>query len=696
MKKHAAPLAALVTFSLLAGIVMYTPVEAAVKTPTTAKQAVSVRARDFVVDIPYDPSAKVPRLEDDYYMHVNANWFKTTKINPEEGMASAAQQLEDKVLQQTTDLTTKAIEHQKAGTATQDEKNIANLYSCIVDTQGRDKAQLGNLAPVLAKISAIKDLQSYANTMAALSKDMTTFEPMLGGFAVINNPKDNDRYMVELAAPNTGLNREFFANEHNAPYFEAYRKYISGILTLAGRTPQQAAKTAEELYALQKDLAAHSLTIAEAANPNLGIHILNLQEVKKLYSNINAVQMLDTAGIGPKNGIQQWVMGDTGIAARFNKLFTADKLPLLKEYAVFNVLSAHADVLTPAYYKEALAYRMIRTGAEKEKSATRQTEELNEALLDETYGRLYAKTYFDDESKEQVKSYVDIIRNEYEKLLTGLTWMSPATKQKAILKLKTMDLNIGYPEEWPGYLDKYEIVRPEEGGCLINNTLNMEKAQREWNSQLIGKPVSKTLWIGETQPQTINAFYDQTQNSINFPAGILQAPFYDKNADRETNLGGVGMVIAHEITHSFDNNGAKYDEMGRLRNWWTAKDLSEFKARRGNVAAFYSRYVLKDGTRMKGEQTLSENIADLGGVNCLTRLIGNDTEGLRRMFANFAVIWKNNDTDPILQIRLADIHALPYVRVDAVVSSTDAFYKAYDIKPGDGMYVEPKFRARLW
>jgi putative endopeptidase len=258
-----------------------------------------------------------------------------------------------------------------------------------------------------------------------------------------------------------------------------------------------------------------------------------------------------------------------------------------------------------------------------------------------------------------------------------------------------MDINIGYPEAWQEYIDHLDIHSPQEGGCLINNVLTLFNQTAQWNRARIGTPVRKDLWEDMT-PQTINAAYLLTDNSINFPAGILQPPFYNSKATRYTNLGGVGTIIAHEITHSFDNDGAQFDELGRHRNWWQPSDYEEFKKRQEKIVEYYDRYLLPDGTRLNGTQTLSENIADLGGLTCITDIIGHNPEGLRQAYQNFGTIWRDKSSDSLLKAMLENIHALPHARVDGVLSSTEGFYYAYPLKPGDPMYVAPEDRAKLW
>ena len=652
------------------------------------------KAPDFTVQVPYTGNGKPTTPQQDYYLYMNASWLKNAKIAPDEAIASTFVTVENKKDKQLLELTKQAIKHQAAGTATQDEKNIAKLYACIKDQQGREKAGLGDLAPMLQRIEKITSPQDYAETMAELCSHNESISAPLGDYAVINDLINNDNYIIALAEP-ASLSREQVENKNNTAFFTQYQDHISDVLQLYGRSKDAATKAAQAIFDLQKDLGQHSLTIAEGANLAKSIRKLDLVGVQKLYSHINAEAMLNAGGIGPKSGINTWYVHDPGLNARFNDLNTPELLPTLKDYTIYSVLDGYGILLDRKHQKLSTAFAKLATGAKAEASPEKLDADLNQQLLSRTYGRLYATTYFDEAHKNQVKSYIKLIIDHYRDKLQKLDWMTPATKKMALKKLDNMDINVGYPEAWQDYIDHFTIKSPQEGGNLINNVLAMSNQVAAWDRSRVGKPVRKDYWEDST-PQTINAFYNLLDNSINFPAAILQAPFFDAKADRETNLGGVGMFIGHEISHCFDNTGAQYDEQGRLRNWWQPSDYAEFKKRQDKIVAYYNRFLLPDGTRLNGEQTLTENTADLGGLNCITELIGPNPEGLRRAYQNFGIIWRSKATDRILQELLADIHSLSYVRVIGPLSTTDGFYKAYDVKPQDAMYVAPEDRVKLW
>lgn len=634
-----------------------------------------------------------PKAQDDFYMHVNYDWLKKTTIPPEDSNYGSFKMISDNVRDQLTTITQDSIAHRKEYKDTDPQAQIADMYANITATENREKAGLGNVQGYIDEIEKAKTLQEYANTMAKLAKDHGT-AVWIGGYSVAPDPIDNDKYVVYLDEPSTGMGKEFMQNPANEPYFKLYKNYIKDVLVAYGRKPADAAKTADDVFAFQKDLADHAMSIEDLYDPSKSTHKLHYNDLRFLYGHINVADMLNTAGIGSAQGFDTWYIQDLGLVAYFNNLYTAGRLPMLKEYAVFKLLSNAAPYTTKRYDDLSQEFARAMSGAKVKKSPARHNEELNERIMSLPYGKLYAAKYFDDQKKQTVTSYVKDIISEYKKSLAQNDWLSAATKQKAITKLDAMEMHIGYPDKWQPYMDDFVVVRPEQGGSLINNVLALDDAAWQYERSKIGKPIDRGEW--DMMPQVVNAFYDPGKNDINFPAAILQAPFFDSKADRATNLGGIGMVIAHEITHSFDSNGAQYDEKGRLRNWWTKEDLAAFNQRLDKIIALYNRYEISPDVFSDGKRTLSENIADLGALACLSRIIGNHPDELRHLYTNYATVWREKETDAYLRRVLTDVHSLPYIRVNAVLSSTDAFYDAFNVQLGDGMYVAPAERAKLW
>lgn len=666
-------------------------------TPSGSPQAAETKnppaLKEFVVHLNASGVEKAPAPQDDFYLHVNYEWLKTKKIPATEGEYDAFTALNIKVSDRLTDITRDCTKNRAQFKDTDDEAKIADLRVCIADFPSRNKAGLGDLAAPLARIEKVSSLGEYSLLMGQLAKEYG-FGCLLGGFHVEPNPLLADRYVVFLDEPNVGLGKEFLSQPENKEYFQYYRDYMRDLLVFYGRPQKVAEKQARAIFDLQKDLAEHGISKGELYDPSKSTHKLSLEEVTALYPNCDVAAMLREAGIGPDNGITAWYTYDPKLIKRFGELYTPERLQLFKDFAICTMLMEHAGLLTRRYSDRSYEFSRTMSGAPKLKTASKRADELCEELLSVNYGRLYAKKYVSEESRNKIRSYIDLVLEQYRKKLTALDWMSESTKAQAIKKLDSITANIGCPNKWPDYASKGKIVKVENGGVLINNALALKGLEWTYLKDRIGKPVDRTY--SDMLPQTVGAFYLRSENSINISAAILQPPFFDPKADRETNLGGIGVVIAHEITHGFDSGGSQYDENGALRNWWTEQDKQEFLKRQAKIVRMYNRYRLQPKIFQNGEQTLTENIADLGGVSCITDVIAPDTEGLRRAYTNYARIWRHLLGDAAVRARLTDVHSFHYVRTDAVLSSTDGFYKAYNVKPGDGMYVKPEDRARIW
>ena len=652
-------------------------------------------AKDVVLQIPLSESAAPAAPQDDFYLYVNGDWIKKAIIPPDEALTDPTEDLVILTRKQLTDITQEAVKNRASYAKESDEARVADFYACITDKKGRNAAGLGDLAKPLQEIERASSVQEYAETMASLSRTYGFSGGVLGGVDITRDRIENDRYAAEIAIPANGLGQELMTQPENAAFQKDYQDYLQQLLILYGRSKEEAAKTAGDVFALEKDIAEHSMKVGELFNPSQSTHRLNRAELRNLYQHLDEEAVLNKAGVGPANGVSFWYTSDIGAIKRVDELSTAERLPVLKAQGICALLQANAPVMTDNYAQAYADFSQKMDGAQAGKSEERRTEELNENILFETYGRLYTAHHFNEQWKAEIQSYVDKILAEYKKRLLNLDWMSEPTKQMAVKKLEHMQICIGAPDAWDEYVDKISVVRPEDGGCLVNNYLELKKMMNEVSWRRFGQPVRKDIWT-DMMPQTVNAFYDQQNNSINFPAAYLQTPFYDPREDEATNMGGVGNIIAHEITHSFDSGGAQYDENGRLHNWWAPSDYAEFKKRQTKIIAFFERYVLPDGSRTNGEQTLTENIADLGATCCLTAIIGHHPEQLRHMYTRYALTWREKTTDALLHRRMVDVHALPYVRTNAILSSDNGFYEAYDVKPGDGMYVAPEERIFLW
>ena len=530
---------------------------------------------EFSVKLNAAGVTKQPAVSEDYYLHQNFDWLKHNKIPATQSdygsFTIVALSIEDRL----SEITKNCLKVGGKYGEMSDEARIANLRRCIADVKGRNKTGLGELAAPLKRIKAVKTLDEYTLLMAKLSREYG-IDSIFGGFGVTVDPFTADVHRAALGGPPLGLGKEFYEQQGIGDYLKAYTDLITRMLTLYGRPQKEAAQSAREILALQQDMAKHALTVAELDDPSKSRRRLKLAEIKKLLSHLgNVAAVLNAAGVGPASGADVWLVQDEALIRYANSLYTPKKLRLYKDYAIYRLLASYADVLPEKYAKPVRDFENYIGGITRLKSQTRRDDLLCEGYLPLSYGRLYGKTYFSEADKKEVTSYISLIMDEYRKKLTNMDWMSEPTKKRALGKLDTMAVRVGYPGkgEWQPYIDQIRVKSPRQGGTLIGNVLGITRTMLDYNYGLLNKPVDRKLW--QVTPQIVNALYDPNDNSINFPAGILQPPFYDPQASRETNLGGVGMVIAHELTHCFDNNGAQYDEHGALHNWWNRLSSGE-------------------------------------------------------------------------------------------------------------------------
>jgi predicted metalloendopeptidase len=378
-----------------------------------------------------------------------------------------------------------------------------------------------------------------------------------------------------------------------------------------------------------------------------------------------------------------------------------------KAYLRWNLLrSASSQLTTDIETANWEFYGKTLTGAVKQRPRTEKALQVVNGTVGEALGKLYVEKKFPAEAKAKAEAMIKNVIAAYENRINNVTWMSPETKIKAVEKLDKITVKIGYPDKWKDY-SKLQLKNPEEGGTYFDNVKSLSKWSHDKDLADLKKPVDKTTW--GMSPQTVNAYYNPSYNEIVFPAAILQAPFYDYKADEAVNYGGIGAVIGHEISHGFDDSGATYDADGNLVDWWTSEDLSKFKDLGGALADQYSALEPLPGIHVDGKFTLGENIGDLGGINAAydglqLHLQKNGNPGLidgytpeQRLFISWATIWRSKMRDEALKNQVkTDPHSPGIYRSYVPLLNLDTFYQAFNIKEGDGMFVAPDKRVKIW
>lgn len=661
-----------------------------IETPPEQTAAQPVNVQGEAGSAASDESAVV-RLEDDYYDHVDRQILDQVEIPKDSSGWSYFYQLEKDSYEVLEGVLEEAVKNRKQAKPGSLEQKIADLYLTALDMKGREKAGFGQLKPYLDELNNASDIDAYLKAVGNIYGDLGVNSILTVQW--MEDMKDSSRYALYVDGADLGPGKETLEDKTQAKLMDQYQDYIRSTLEYTGMSREEAEKAAADIMALQKDLAASALPLSQQNDPDIIYNPYSMKDLKGLLPEGAADSYLSSAGL---TDVDTLVVTQKAQMVKIGKYLTNDHLPVLKNYSTFSLVNDFAPYLTPEIRDNYQDWNNTQNGIKERKTDQKLASERTQNMLGFEFGRLYVEKRFSKEDKTAIEEMVRHILENYKKQIMGLDWMGEETKSAAIKKLDNMTLKIGYPDKWPNDYAKATITPVEKGGSLINNVISLTKAQNAVNREKVRKPVDKTEW-GMT-PQTVNAYYNPTGNEIVFPAAILQAPFYDAEKDYASNLGGIGTVIAHEVSHAFDSSGSLYDENGNYHVWWTSEDRAKFKQLADQVVAYYDGQEGYKGRHVNGAQTLNENIADLGSMACITSIVGDDVESLKLVFEQFATIWAAKYTPESMIRRLnTDVHSPAKVRVNAVLSATDAFYKAYpEIKEGDAMYVAPEKRVKIW
>ncbi len=627
-------------------------------------------------------------LKDDFYAAVNKEWLDQSSIPAGQMVNGALYGLMFEVNDQVADLITDiAAQPQTPGTA---EAKIAALYNTVVDTESREKA---GVEPIRKYLDAIDN----ANTLADLMKADANLREELGfvtllSFGLTVDLMDSSRYSVLFGAFSPMLGKDFYAKGDSA-LTEAYLTFLTRLLTLCGEEETAARANAQRVYDMERAVAAASLDPQDMGNVDLIYNLYTMEELKAVFPQVDLDGFYATSGLKPANRIGVSDVGAMEAAAAY---FTDEHLDDLKAMSKMGLVLMTCAALNQdfmeAEYEFQAAYYGMEGRQEPEQIAAAQVQ----SLLGDYLSRAYAEEYFTAEAKADVEEMIGEFIAVYKERLAAQDWMSEETRAMALKKLDAMQVKVGYPDNWETYLDNADIKAPEEGGTYFSNMISIQKAARAEMLSYQDKEVDKTQWV--MAPYTVNACYNATANDITFPAAILQSPMYDVNASREENLGGIGYIIAHEITHAFDNNGAKFDENGNAADWWTQEDYAAFQEKCQAVVEWYDGQESAPGIACSGTLTLSENVADLGALRCIVECAGKlEDPDYEALFRTVAKTWASTAPRNTLEYLAAgDVHAADKLRVNRALQTLDQFYETFDIREGDGMWTAPEDRVSIW
>ena len=657
-----------------------------VEIPSTSQPAIG----DFGFDMAGMDTSVRPGT--DFNRYANGVWDRNTAIPADRTSFGAFHVLHDRSQENLKTL----IEESAANpSSSPDAARIGAFYSSFMDEAGVERLGAGPLQADLAEVRAADDHRKMARLMG---QSHSGFGGTIFGVQIFEDLQDARKTSAYVVQSGLGMpDRDYYLEDNFASQKQAYQAYVAKALQLAGWPNHEQA--AADIVAFETRLAEHHWTAVQN------------RQIDKIY---NPATVADLTAAAPGFDWAVWAEGagvdhvPTLIAANntafpgMASVYAETPIGTLQSWQAFHVINQASPYLSSAFVDNRFNFYGKTLGGQPEiQPRWKRGVTTVDGSLGEVLGREYVARHFPAESKAQMEELVANLRAAMTTRIQNLEWMSPATKEQALYKMSRFGVKIGYPDEWR----EYDGLRLEPGDLYGNVE---RSAAFEWahNVEKLTKPVNPAEWA--MTPQTVNAYYNPVRNEIVFPAGILQAPFFDPNADPAINYGGIGAVIGHEITHGFDDQGRKTDGDGALRDWWTAEDAAKFEERARVLGAQYSALSPLEGVNVNGELTMGENIADLGGLllaldayrmslNGQPAPVINGLTGDQRVFLGWAQVWRTKIRDEALRQQVTvDPHAPGQYRASATVRNIDAWYEAFGVQPGDEQYLAPDARARIW
>lgn len=568
------------------------------------------------------------------------------------------------------------------------QQKLADFYRNAIHIEARNQQGITPLDPYFLQIDHAKNLEDLIQVDNVLKKELGISALLL--FSLQPNAKVSGEYQMQFQTLFPLETKEIYTNERKATIFQ---NSMTELLELAGYDKSTADQLQKRLFAMESQLSRVGLDISDYGNMEQVYNEYTVDELEKKYPELSVKSAMEARGFFTD---QTLIIPDKEIFLQANTYFKDKNLDLLQAYMKVRLLFSFQGALSEDLSNIFNEYKKQLSDIQGSKSVNQLAIEAVENYLPYYLGEQYAQKYFSPEAKADVENIVDEIVAQYKKNISQLDWLGVETKQEAVKKLETLKYKIGYPDAYPNILNGIDILPFEQGGSFFKNVTAILRVQSEAETQAQGQTSDPGIWF--MAPYAVNAYYYPSNNEIVLPAGILQAPFYDPLDSKEEKLAGIGTVIAHEISHAFDNNGAKYDENGNYKNWWTTVDEQNFQKKCASAVELFDGIEVITGVYNNGKLTLSENVADLGGMACTLAIASNlEDPNLKLFFERYAKIWARTMTREEYEIRShVDSHSATAIRVNWVLKNFELFYTTYDVKEGDGMYLSPEERVKIW
>ncbi|PZX60548.1 M13 family metallopeptidase [Hydrotalea sandarakina] len=634
---------------------------------------------------------------DNFFLYANGNWLKKTTIPASEVGAGAFLDLYNRTK---NNIHTILLDAEKnAAPAGSIQQKVGDFFASGMDSTTIEK--LG-YTPIQPELNEINTLKNAADIIHYAAQAHTRGSGMLFDFGVYPDDKNSMATIAVFSQGGLGLpDRDYYFKTDAATQavVQAYKNYLQKLLILTGTDSLTATQQVEQVYALEKQMAESHKTNVALRDPQSNYHKMAVAQLSKTMPNLQWPMLLKTLNIQVDSiNVQQ-----PEFYAKLNQLITTQPIATWQLYLRLHTLNGVARYLSTPFVQASFNYYgKALNGQTQMKPRWENVYRTIDAQIGEALGQLYVEKYFTKEAKQRMDELVNNLQKAFANRINNLDWMSDSTKQKAKDKLQAFIKKIGYPDKWRDY-SKVNIQRNQ----YFNNIMAAEANNYQYMISKLGKPVDRTEW--EMTPPTINAYYNPLYNEIVFPAGILQFPFFDPQADDAINYGGIGMVIGHEMTHGFDDQGAQYDKDGNLKNWWSTSDYDLFRKKSQQVIQLYNGFTILDTVHVNGALTTGENIADIGGIAIAYDAFKMTKEGQdttqkidgytpdQRFFLSLAQIWRSKEKDAYaLRLINTDPHSPAMYRVNGPLMNFTPFYKAFNVVPGEKMYLPENERIKIW
>lgn len=623
-------------------------------------------------------------INNDFYTSMNENIINNHELESDEEYWSLMfTKTQDTVDNKVDGIVKEIISKKDTYEINSTEYKICKLYESVINQEN----DLSRLDTYIKRIDNSNNINELMNNIAKMNNELSVgifINPTLQ-----NDYKDNTKTIINIAPFNFdygNIYSDYYTNPLYSSYIALYIEYDREIFELYGYSEEEAKESVRKISRFYTEIANNSKSMEDLAEVQNYYNIVEDKELKEIFNNININVFLNKYA----NNYEISIV-DKEQAKTLNNLLVESNLDTLKECAKLQLLQTYAPYADIKYYNLMNELNAKLTGTEITKDTIEDyAVDVAKTYFDSEITQIYVSKYADEESIKLFESMIEDIIKQYKIKIQNNSWLSSTTKQKALLKLENMKVNVGYPKNWEDYSKNYKLTNN-----LLDNVINMNKVMLDYSNNAIKN--KEDYWL--MSALTVNAYYNPQDNSINFPIAILEYELYNKENSYYKNLGSLGTIIAHEITHAFDNNGALFDEKGNLNNWWTEQDYKEFEKLQEKVINYYNQYKI-NGKTVNGKKTVSENIADLGAVSCIVDIAkskGATDEELKEVFEAYANIWASKSTEEYTKLLLImDTHSPDKVRVNAVLSSIEEFYKVYDITENYEMYKSKETRANVW